>query len=310
MKHLRKFPDAETRDEVLADIEYGVLSYTEGSGINIKPEGSSSVIDYSIPFYVENITNKINELYIHIQAEFEYSSDCESWEYTEAPLELDLNPGEKIYLRAEFINGGNNCTIAGMSKIGGNIMSLIYSDAFTGEERSFPNGDGYDGIFAGLFSESNSLIDASELILPATTLTESCYYGMFGGCLLLTTTPILPATILAADCYCSMFQDCTSLVAAPKLPAATLAAECYGSMFRGCTSLTAAPALPATTLTENCYNSMFRGCTSLERVSPFVATVLASNCYDGMYTGCEELIERVVPKGCNYNTIYNYVDPA
>ena len=35
MKHLRKFPNAETRDEVLSNVTHNVLSYTRGEGILI-----------------------------------------------------------------------------------------------------------------------------------------------------------------------------------------------------------------------------------------------------------------------------------
>ena len=47
--------------------------------------------------------------------------------------------------------------------------------------------------------------------LPATTLKEDCYYGMFCYCTALTTAPVLPATTLVADCYEYMFYDCSSL---------------------------------------------------------------------------------------------------
>ena len=40
MKFVRKFPDTETRDEVLAIVDYEVLSYTEGAGVKIKTQGS------------------------------------------------------------------------------------------------------------------------------------------------------------------------------------------------------------------------------------------------------------------------------
>lgn len=76
MKHLRKFPDDETRDEILADIEYGVLSYTEGSGINIKPEGS----DQNIPaddeiWYTTNTGTALPDECIHNDRIFQVVED-------------------------------------------------------------------------------------------------------------------------------------------------------------------------------------------------------------------------------------------
>ena len=53
----------------------------------------------------------------------------------------------------------------------------------------------------------------------------------------LVTAPELPATTLADYCYLGMFQGCTSLTSAPVLPAETLKTECYEVMFAGCTNL-------------------------------------------------------------------------
>ena len=171
----------------------------------------------------------------------------------------------------------------------GNIMSLLYGDNFS-DKRSL---EGRDGAFAGLFSYDGNLqiISAENLVLPATTLAESCYTSMFYGCTGLVTAPKkLPATTLAFNCYDSMFYDCTSLTTAPKkLPATTLAMGCYGGMFIGCTSLTTAPELPATTLAQECCVSMFAGCTSLTTAPELPATTLADYCYGNMFIGCTSL---------------------
>ena len=118
--------------------------------------------------------------------------------------------------------------------------------------------------FAYIFYNVFSLISVDDGFLPAITLTNSCYYGMFYGCIGLTTSPVLPATTLQSSCYQSMFYGCTNLTTAPALPATTLAANCYRDMFRSCTSLTVAPVLPATTLANYCYQSMFYGCTKIK----------------------------------------------
>ena len=94
-----------------------------------------------------------------------------------------------------------------------------------------------DWSFCHLFFCCINLIDASNLKLPATTLADYCYLGMFNSCTSLVSAPELPATTLAEDCYGGMFRDCTSLVTAPELPATTLADECYFAMFSGCRSL-------------------------------------------------------------------------
>jgi hypothetical protein len=61
---------------------------------------------------------------------------------------------------------------------------------------------------------------------------------MFNGCTSLIKAPkLLPATTLRENCYYGMFRDCTSLVTAPELPALTLISNCYSYMFYNCTSL-------------------------------------------------------------------------
>ena len=168
----------------------------------------------------------------------------------------------------------------------GNIMSLLYGEDFV-DKTTFPTNISY--TFCYLFS-SDKLINANNLILPATTMTSDCYDSMFRGCTALTTAPELPATTLATACYYNMFNGCTSLTTAPELPALTLATACYNSMFRGCTSLTAAPSiLPAITLADYCCGDMFNGCTALTTAPELSATTLTSGCYYEMFSGCSSL---------------------
>lgn len=189
-----------------------------------------------------------------------------------------LNKGETV---GRFnINGNSVC------RVYGNIMSLVYGDNFFGKTDL----SGYEYVFTSLFYCCyTTLVDASELILPATTLANSCYYNMFSECTSLTTAPQLLATTLKDGCYQNMFCICTSLTSAPQLPATTLADNCYNCMFYGCTSLTTASQLPATTLADSCYNCMFEGCTSLTIAPHLLATTLASWCYSSMFRGCNNL---------------------
>ena len=198
----------------------------------------------------------------------------------------------------------------------GNVMSLLYGDNFKGQTTIEEN-----GAFCCLFHDydgekSCSIVNAKDMSLPATTLTNACYYYMFQNCTSLVNAPQLNATTLASDCYSGMFQGCTSLTNAPELSATTLAFGCYNGMFRhctllvnapsillattlhdycyrsmfeGCTSLTTAPELPATTLEANCYQSMFEGCTSLTTAPELPATTLAQNCYKDMFKRCTAL---------------------
>ena len=224
---------------------------------------------------------------------------------------LEVYPGQKVYLRcgdamdAWATDESNYISITGMSKVGGNIMSLLYGSNFTGQETEFPSGSSYN--FCNLFYGSE-IVDASELVLPATTLTDHCYRHMFAQCNLLTSAPALPATTLAQNCYSNMFEGCGALTSAPALPATTLAQECYGAMFFECSSLTSAPALPATTLTDGCYNNMFNGCSSLTSAPALPATIMADNCYSSMFQGCYSLTQApALPATTLAQKCYSYM---
>lgn len=265
----------------------------------------NTVPDYTEPFYVENISNEVETLSIkkdYVDAPtltIEYSTDKATWSTlgttSTTALTYALQPGDKLYLRCETerfcISGGVN-NISGVSKVGGNIMSLLYGSSFTGRETTFKSTDGY--VFNNLFSGMNIILtDASELILPATTLTNGCYYRMFYTCFALRTAPALPATTLAPVCYGDMFYSC-SLRTAPNLPATTLASSCYSQMFEMCYNLTTPPALPATTLANSCYYRMFYNCSGLTAAPALPATTLTQSCYNYMFSGCSSLVTSPV----------------
>ena len=194
----------------------------------------------------------------------------------------------------------------GKFNVYGNIMSLYYGDEFIGQTDL----TGKDYAFNYLLGECSNLINAENLILPATSLSSHCYGGMFSSCASLTTAPELQAATLAESCYASMFNGCTSLTKAPELPATTLAERCYYNMFWNCESLTEAPDLPATTLVYNCYSEMFGYCTSITKAPELQATTLAPYCYDYMFYQCSslskapELPATTLENGC-YRQMFN-----
>ena len=206
---------------------------------------------------------------------------------------IEVNAGDKVSFY------GDNTTYAtstskyttisctGDCYIYGNIMSLVSMYNFANSEYWTMG----DYAFCQLFRGNSHIVNhpSKTLVLPATTLTQYCYRGMFRGCTGLTTAPALPATTLNDYCYYYMFNGCTSLTTAPELPATTLASHCYYYMFNGCTNLTTAPALPATTLADGCYYSMFYGCSSLTTAPALPATTLANSCYYFMFRDCTSL---------------------
>ena len=160
----------------------------------------------------------------------------------------------------------------------GNVMSLITS---TDYETATALTEEY--ALCALFYDSTPNVHllshpSEPLRLPATSLSNDCYEGMFTNCLTMTTAPELPATVLAEHCYDHMFYGCNSLSMAPQLPATTLADHCYAYMFAECHSLTSTPELPAATLVDGCYNHMFTGCMSLTSVTCLATDVSATGC--------------------------------
>ena len=200
-----------------------------------------------------------------------------------------VTAGNKIMWKGELtpnsIIGIGKFSATANFNIQGNIMSLLFGDDFT--NKTDLTGKNY--AFYNLFYQNTNIKSAKNLILPATTLANWCYYSMFDGCTSLVNAPELPAETLANYCYDSMFLGCTSLTTAPNLPATTLAEYCYDEMFTGCTSLTTAPELPATTLAEYCYAGMFNGCKNIVNTPVLPATTLADGCYYDMFTGCTSL---------------------
>ena len=250
---------------------------------------------------------------------------------------ITVNTGDKIQFRGSNTSYGTSAssysTFGGSTasfEVEGNIMSLINSANFatlTTLESKY--------TFNGLFNGCTGLTSAENLVLPATTLAEGCYYNMFTNCAKLTKAPKelpsdtlttncyaqmfwnctsltkvpkLSATKLATYCYSSMFANCKSLITAPELPATTLATNCYYNMFKNCTSLTTAPTLPATNLANSCYRDMFYNCTSLTTASELPATTLEYQCYNSMFQGCKSLTQApVLPANSLANRCYYYM---
>ena len=256
-----------------------------GSGyISLKRKYNSSYAESKIPL-----------------TDMQYSKNNGAWTSYTYDTDISVVNGDKIRWKGTW-NDGNYSSIGELCysyfwaninyKAYGNPISLLTNDNF----QNITDISNYQYAFLKLFSgdgylyyDNPYLIDASNLALPATTLSKGCYYGMFGSCTSLTTAPALPATTLSEDCYYQMFGACHSLATAPVLPATTLARSCYWGMFGSCTSLTTAPALPATTLAYSCYGDMFAGCSSLTTAPVLSATTLVYGCYSGMFNQCTTL---------------------
>ena len=135
-----------------------------------------------------------------------------------------------------------------------------------------------------MFYQCSSLLSAPEL--PATelsgnvvrqedyTMEGSCYANMFWDCTSLVNPPsVLPALTVTEWSYNGMFYGCTSLTISPVVSATTVGSVAMGHMFDGCTSLLAGPDLMATTLKSRAYYWMFYGCSNLSSIKCMVTNV-------------------------------------
>ena len=222
-------------------------------------------------------------------------------------LQYSVNGGDWIQLTANtpITFGGDNGSLRMRGKSTGGLASSTTSYAqisfanqasveCSGDIRTLLDYENYltvdtkEARFCHLFYNCNNLTIAPDL--PATSLADNCYKGMFRGCSSLIKAPALPATTLTSFCYANMFNSCYSLNVAPELPATSLADHCYLGMFSSCIALTTAPMLPSTILAEGCYRQMFSA-SSLRKTPDLPAITLAKDCYYEMFYGCPLLKE-------------------
>ena len=170
----------------------------------------------------------------------EYKTNDSDWVEVTTSMEgtaINVSAGDKVQIKGKtFISNYNTPLLFQKSttifNAYGNIMSLVSGSGF--ENLTVLTGD---YAFYNLFSGCTGLVNAENLILPATTLTSHAYDKMFYSCSSLTTAPELPATNLVGFCYQSMFDGCQSLEKAPDLLASYVPNYGYYNMFENCRKL-------------------------------------------------------------------------
>ena len=162
--------------------------------------------------------------------EVQYSIDQGGfWENYDANTLIDLNAGDKVCFCAKRTTYNNydagSAIISSVDNklcyVCGNIMSLISNSDWSFETITSVGTDVFNCAFSNSTGggadnytpNTHIATDPSDmLILPATTLGEKCYKGMFKGCQSLTTAPVLPAPSPAANqVYMAMFAHCRNL---------------------------------------------------------------------------------------------------
>lgn len=234
-----------------------------------------------------------------------YSFDGETWT-TWNYSNITLSENETIYMKGNNSNGFNSVSAetsanrfviqSGDIECHGSVQSLIYGDDFeTG--LTIPN----NYCFAWIFDQCTNLLTAPDL--PATSITQGCYFYTFNGCENLTTVPTtLPAMTLQTYCYRGMFQNCYALQTAPQLPATTLTNNCYELTFNNCSGLTQAPVLPAITLKSSCYRGLFKGCSSLNYIKAMFTTTPSTTYTENWVSGVASSGTYVKNSSASYTT--------
>ena len=179
----------------------------------------------------------------------------------------------------------------GTFDVAGNIMSLHYGENFVGLTSYDSGCSGYTALFASC----SNIINAENMVIPATVDIAAQNSSPFKNCINLVTPPKLTSTTLAHGAYNEFFYGCSSLQFAPELPATTLSSQCYASMFAQCVSLTSAPVLPALTLLATCYTNMFTGCTNLKYIKAMFTT--DPNVNIGRHKPCQSWVSGVSSSG-------------
>lgn len=231
-------------------------------------------ISYVLHLYKGNTVNFRGDINTDLT-----SADYYSYDTTDQPLFYVLDDPELSSFNSYDSQWEHNVAF----NIFGDIMSLIDKTNYK-TNYTIPLNSQFNGYFVNSY-----IVDASKLILKATTLKQKCYCYMFYNCKYMTGAPKLPATTIPNGAYAKMFRHCDSLEVAPKLPATTLGIDCYYAMFSYCGSLLNSPQLVSTTLAQSCYAYMFDNCNSLLTAPQLPATTLAWGCYERMFNNCVSL---------------------
>lgn len=131
----------------------------------------------------------------------------------------------------------------------------------------------------------NTLLNYNEEILDISD-KRSCFRRLFVGAKIVDASKlVMPATTLSQYCYADFFSGNSSLIAPPELPAVNLADFCYYNFFRNCTSLVNSPELLSTTLAGGCYMGLFYGCSKLNNITVYANDISATNCTKDWLSG-------------------------
>lgn len=211
---------------------------------------------------------------------------------------ISISTGDVIrFYRAETTPWSISSDSGWYNRIGGSAEIKVYGNiaSLIGFSETIP---AY--CFRYLLYQSQ-IVDASELELPWTTLSDSCFIRLFMGSTKLAKLPYLPATTLANNCYTYMFRGCTALKTIAKMGVQTI--TCNNAFVE----MYALTGIETVTIPKMHFNSgrmtgFMRNCTSLKTVTvDTYDETLPANAYQHLFRGCSGL-ETVICKAKNFET--------
>ena len=283
-------------DAFLLDLA-NTLREAHGTSEPINPQAFSAQILSIVPVITDMkllplFVEAIEPLTVSFSANpIEYSLDNRTWQTLPVGASTPtIGAGMRVYFRASGLtatsaDGIGTFSTTGMFNVGGNIMSMSYGADFQYKTEITNN-----YAFSRLFRYAEGMVDASNLQLPAMSLTEYCYNVMFAYCINLIIGPNLPALNLPAFCYSGMYTACSNLNSVCALPATILGQQCYDGMYKECVSLEVAQEeLPAETISQQSYGNMYRDCKNLKKSPIIRAKHIALYGFNRMFRGCSNL---------------------
>ena len=163
-------------------------------------------------------------------------------------------------------------------RVSGNMASLI------GFSETIPT-----YCFRYLFYNTG-IVDASELELPWTTLSEWCFGRMFQGSAKLTEPPYLPAETAVDSCYRLMFRECTALKKLARMACKNLAFASHYCMYQMCTGLEKVTLPLFDNYANQALSFMFNGCSGLKELTVECPETLSTkNMFYCLAGGCMNL---------------------
>lgn len=196
-------------------------------------------IDY-VKFKANNLSSTLGLSHLSSHQTLEYSTDDgATWNTFDTNTSLNVSMNTWVLVRG-ILTGVNDTNDYTQFSTGANSNFTITGNVNTLWDYTAADlGSGFtlqEGCGTYTFKQLGGTIDVSELQLPADVLTYNTYKEMFANNSI-TSAPELPATTLGEGCYAGMFMVCPNLTESPILGASTLVNACYAWMFYSCSSL-------------------------------------------------------------------------